>query len=121
MNPTDHIALIRKKKELLPKYGAEFAQRIFEDVFQGDHLADAIEDLVADLFGIENFDDPDEHIATDEDITEMVWLNILNQLHALVHNNLTNPPRDPIHIEDHYNGDNAHLRHPSSAAFTPIQ
>lgn len=95
MNHIDHIALIRRKKELLPKVGAFWAKNIFEEIFQGDALADEVEDLVADLFDIEGFEGPDEHIATDEDITEMVWLNILNQLHALVHDNLTNPPRPP--------------------------
>lgn len=80
MDPRDHIRIIRNKQHAIPRVADEFANRLFKEVFCGDELGDAIDDLLVDIYRPEDFDDDDGQNAAREDITEAVWNSIIYRL-----------------------------------------
>ena len=88
MSSEQHIALIRKKGELLPPIAKRWGDRIFEEIMQGDEFIDEVNDLQADLDLLSN-DNPEEDIIYEGELIDALWHQMITQIHHRIGKTMT--------------------------------
>lgn len=78
------LAILREKQTRMPELAEKWAQRIFEDIFQGDEMIDDIEALAVDIEPPEDFDDPEDWVVVLDHYVEGIWHQILQKIHARI-------------------------------------
>ena len=81
--PDEHIALIKKKGEILTELGDRWGERIFREMFQGDEFIDEIQEIMANL-DLLSLDNPDQDIIIEGSLIDAAWYRIMLKIHALI-------------------------------------
>jgi len=86
--PLEHVALIRKKSELLPPVGERWGNRIFEEIMQGDEFIDEVQELMCQL-DLLSLDDPDLDIIFEGTLIDAIWYRIVAQIQQRIQDTMT--------------------------------